>query len=98
MAQFPEIESEGLKMAKKIGAERVSSATRVAIDRKGKDCMGYSLRTQLKGYTDLDIEAARVLAKDAGYQWDCVYEDPAVTGKRFLQSAKLVRQFIETQS
>jgi len=59
--------------------------------------MGYPLEKQLAGYTDLDIEAARVLAKAAGFEWDCVYSDPAVTGKRFLQSAKLVREFIEAQ-
>jgi hypothetical protein len=70
----------------------------MAIDRRGKDMMGYPLKRQLKNYTDLDIEAARVLAKEAGYEWDCVYTDPAVTGKRFLKSARIVRQFLEDQA
>lgn len=70
----------------------------MAIDRSGKDQMGYSLKKQLKGYTDLDIEAARLLAKAAGFEWDCVYSDPAVTGKRFLSSAKIVREFLASQS
>lgn len=65
------------------------------IDRSGKDQMGYPLKKQLAGYTDGDIEAARLLAKDAGFAWDCVYSDPAVTGKRFLKSAKIVREYIE---
>jgi hypothetical protein len=74
------------------------SSTDTNIDRRGKDMMGYPLKRQLKDYTDLDIEAARVLAKEAGYEWDCVYTDPAVTGKRFLKSAKIVRQFLEDQA
>lgn len=65
------------------------------IDRSGKDQMGYPLRKQLKGFSDLDIEIARELAKVAGFEWDCVYQDPAVTGKRFLRSAKIARQHIE---
>jgi hypothetical protein len=68
------------------------------IDRSGVDCMGYDLVKQLDGFSDLDIEAARELAKDAGYQWDCVYTDPAVTGKRFLKAAKRVREFLETKA
>lgn len=56
--------------------------------------MGYPLERQLDGFTDLDIEAARALAKKAGYRWDCVYEDPKVHGRRFLESAKTVREFI----
>lgn len=63
-----------------------------AIDRSGKDCMGYDLVKQLDGFTDDDIRAAQALAKAADYRWDCVMEDPAVTGKRFLQSAKIVRE------
>lgn len=70
----------------------------MAIDRRGKDQMGYPLKRQLKGYTDLDIEAARALAKDAGFEWDCVYSDPAVTGKRFLRSAKIVREYLEAHT
>lgn len=45
-------------------------------DRSGEDMMGYPLEKQLAGYTDLDIEVARALAKDHGYEWDCVYVEP----------------------
>lgn len=68
------------------------------IDRSGEDCMGYSREQQLAGYTDDDIEAARLLAKEAGYEWDCVFGDPAVTGARFLKSAKIVRVYLEGRS
>jgi hypothetical protein len=69
-----------------------------AIDRRGKDCMGYSRKKQLSGYSDADIEAARLLAKAAEYEWDCVFEDPAVAGKRFLRSAKIVREYLEQRT
>lgn len=72
--------------------------TAQSIDRSGEDCMGYSREQQLAGYTDDDIEAARLLARAAGYEWDCVFGDPAVTGDRFLQSAKIVRVYLEEQS
>ncbi|MBP2498426.1 hypothetical protein ABID82_005112 [Methylobacterium sp. PvP062] len=66
------------------------------IDRSGKDCMGYPLEQQLDGFTDEDIGAARVLARNANFQWDCVLEDPKVTGRRFLEQARTVRETLES--
>jgi hypothetical protein len=62
------------------------------IDRSGKDGMGYPRTKGLAGFTDDDIGAARVLARNANFEWDCVFEDPLVTGKRFLRQARTVRE------
>lgn len=61
------------------------------VSRRGRDVMGYTRASGLEGYTDDDIRAARLLAKAAGFEWDCVLTDPRVHGKRYLEPARTVR-------
>lgn len=67
---------------------------RVRIDgrwnRRGKDIMGYSLKSALSQFTETEIAAARRLSAHAGFEWDTVGTDPRVFGWRFLKAAHIV--------
>lgn len=59
--------------------------------------MGYKRARGLAPYSDPMIRAAKRLAKAAGYQWDCIMTDPLVTGKRFLESARIVAESLAAE-
>lgn len=54
-----------------------------------KDVMGYPLSTFLAHFTPEEIRAAKAMSALAGYEWDCVGTDPRVTGRRFLDRARV---------
>jgi hypothetical protein len=54
------------------------------------DKMGYSNAEIFKEVSMSQLEGARALAKHHSYQWDVVAEDPRVSGRRFLEDAKIV--------
>lgn len=57
--------------------------------RLDKDVMGYPLSQFLAHFTPAEIRAAKAMAAMKGYEWDCVGTDPRVTGRPFLDYARV---------
>lgn len=57
--------------------------------KAGQDVMGYPVAPFLANFTAEEIRAARAMSALHGYEWDCVGTDPRVTGRRFLDRAKI---------
>lgn len=54
-----------------------------------EDIMGYPLSSFLAHFTPAEIAAAKAMSAVAGYAWDAVGTDPRVTGRKFLDFAKV---------
>lgn len=53
------------------------------------DCMGYDLYPYLSQWTVAERQAARAMAALEGFEWDVVTVDPRVTGRRYLERARV---------
>jgi hypothetical protein len=88
------LKEEAVRLAMAV-KRRSLGLTEPPLPRTGEDKMGYSREEGLNGYTDPIIRAAQCLAEAEGYQWDVVLLDPLVSGKRYLNFAKVVIESYE---